>query len=151
MPFLSAHGTIGHMAIIFARSSPPQPQLIQPLRMLKQKRENRIVSCLVCWTCRGRMGPNHFTLKDGVAVCRLCQAKNPLGNLRKLSIQEVTTPAEIIVCFTQSGKAAHALHLDCRTALGPWITFASAKTPASKGIGSCIAAPRIKAIPGNAI
>jgi hypothetical protein len=34
-------------------------------------------------------------------------------------------PAEIIVCFTQSGKAAHALHLDCRTALGPWIMFAS--------------------------
>src|ERR1700679_379978 len=96
--------------------------------MLKQRRENRIVSCLVCWTCHGRMGPNHFTLKDGGAVCGLCQAKNPLGNLRKLSIQEVTTPAEIIVCFTQSGKAAHALHLDCKTALGPWITFASGET-----------------------
>ena len=96
--------------------------------MLKQRRENRIVSCLVCWTCHGRMGPNHFTLKDGGAVCGLCQAKNPLGNLRKLSIQEVTTPAEIIVCFTQSGKAAHALHPDCKTALGPWITFASGET-----------------------
>jgi hypothetical protein len=74
------------------------------------------------------MGPNHFTLSDGGAVCGLCQSKNPLGNLRKLSIQEVTTPAEIIVCFTQSGKAAHALHLDCKTALGPWITFTSGDT-----------------------
>jgi hypothetical protein len=72
------------------------------------------------------MGPNHFTLKDGGAVCR--RAKNPLGNLRKLSIQEVTTPAEIIVCFTQSGKAVHALHLDCETVLGPWITSASGGT-----------------------
>ena len=43
-------------------------------------------------------------------------------------IQEVTEPAEIIVCFTQSGKAAHALHIDCKTALGPWTKFASAKT-----------------------
>jgi hypothetical protein len=96
--------------------------------MLKQKRENRIVNCLVCWTCHGRMGPNHFTLSDGGAVCGLCQAKNPLGNLRKMSIQEVTEPSEIIVCFTQSGKVAHALHVDCKMALGPWITFASGET-----------------------
>lgn len=96
--------------------------------MLKQRRENRIVNCLVCWTCQGRTGPNHFTLSDGGAVCGLCQSKNPLGNLKKMSIQEVTEPSEIIVCFTQSGKAAHALHLDCKTALGPWITFASAET-----------------------
>jgi hypothetical protein len=96
--------------------------------MLKQRRENRIVNCLVCWTCHGRMGPNHFILKDGGAVCGLCQAKNPLGNLKKMSIQEVTEPSEIIVCFTRSGKAAQALHVDCKTNLGPWITFASAET-----------------------
>ena len=74
------------------------------------------------------MGPNHFQLKDGGAVCSLCQAKNPLANLRRMSIQEVSTPSEIIVCFTQGGTAAHALHIDCKTALGPWITFASAET-----------------------
>ena len=33
-----------------------------------------------------------------------------------------------LVCFTQSGKAAHALHPDSKTALGPWITFASDAT-----------------------
>jgi hypothetical protein len=96
--------------------------------MLKQRRENRIVNCLVCWTCHGRMGQNHFTLKDGGAVCGICEAKNPLGNLKKMSIQEVTEPSEIIVCFTRNGKVAHALHLDCKTALGPWITFASGET-----------------------
>jgi hypothetical protein len=74
------------------------------------------------------MGPNHFELRDMRAVCGLCGAVNPLANLRKMSIQEVTTPSEIIVCFTQGGTAAHALHLDCKTALGPWITFASAET-----------------------
>jgi hypothetical protein len=52
------------------------------------------------------MGPNHFQLKDGGAVCSLCQAKNPLANLRRMSIQEVSTPSEIIVCFTQGGTAA---------------------------------------------
>lgn len=74
------------------------------------------------------MGPNHFILKDGGAICGLCESKNPLGNLRRLSMQEVSTPAEIIVCFTQNGKAAHAMHIDCKTNLGPWITFASAET-----------------------
>ena len=96
--------------------------------MLKQKRENRRVHCLVCWTCHGRMGPNHLILKDGGAICGLCESKNPLGNLRRLSLQEVTTPAEIVVCFTQNGKAAHALHIDCKTTLGPWITFSSGET-----------------------
>jgi hypothetical protein len=96
--------------------------------MLKQRRENRFVSCLVCWTCHGRMGPNHFTLMDGGAVCGLCATKNPLGNLRKMSIQEVTEPSEIIVCFTRGGEIAHALHLDCKTVLGPWVKFASAET-----------------------
>ena len=74
------------------------------------------------------MGPNHFTLKDGGALCGLCQTKNPLGNLRKMSIQEVTEPSEILVCFTQGGTAAHALHIDCKTVLGPWIKFTSAET-----------------------
>jgi hypothetical protein len=103
--------------------------------MLKQRRENRFVSCLMCWTCHGRTGPNHFTLKDGGAVCGLCEAKNPLGNLRKMSIQEVTEPAEIIICFGPSGPAgqpgttiAHALHIDCKTVLGPRIPFASVET-----------------------
>jgi hypothetical protein len=96
--------------------------------MLKQRRENRIVSCLVCWTCHGRMGPNHFTLKDGGAVCSLCGTKNPLGNLRKMSLQEVTEPSEIIVCYTRGGTIAHALHLDCKTVLGPWVKFPSEET-----------------------
>jgi hypothetical protein len=96
--------------------------------MLKQRRENRIVNCLVCWTCHGRMGPNHFTLQDGGAVCGLCEAKNPLGSLRKISIQEVTESSEIIVCFTRGGTIAHALHIDCKTVLGPWVSFASAET-----------------------
>jgi hypothetical protein len=96
--------------------------------MLKQRRENRIVSCLVCWTCHGRMGPNHFVLRDGGAVCGLCDTKNPLGNLQKMSIQEVTEPSEIIVCFTRGGEIAHALHYDGKTVLGPWVKFRSAET-----------------------
>jgi hypothetical protein len=96
--------------------------------MLKQKRANRLVNCLVCWKCYGRMGPNHFTLKDGGAICGLCECKNPLANLRKMSMQEVTEPSEIIVCFTRSGEIAHALHLDCKTVLGPWVKFTSAET-----------------------
>jgi hypothetical protein len=59
---------------------------------------------------------------------RALPSENPLGNLRKMSIQEVTTLAEIIVCFAQNGKAAHALHIDCKTNLGPWMTFASGET-----------------------
>jgi hypothetical protein len=74
------------------------------------------------------MDPNHFTLKDGGALCGICGVKNPLGNLRRLSIQEVTEPSEIIVCFTQGGTSGHALHVDCKTVLGPWIRFQSAET-----------------------
>jgi hypothetical protein len=81
------------------------------------------------------MGPNHFTLSDGGAVCGLCQSKNSLGSLRSLFIQEVTTPAEIIVCFSPGGPAgrpgttiANALHIDCKTLLGPRIPFASTET-----------------------
>jgi hypothetical protein len=96
--------------------------------MPKPKRANRVVACLVCWTCHGRMGPNHFTLKDGAAVCELCDTKNPLGNLQKMSLQEVTEPSEIIVCFTRGGEIAHALRHDAKTVLGPWIKFQSAET-----------------------
>jgi hypothetical protein len=38
-----------------------------------------------------------------------------------------TLTADIVVCFTQSGTGAHALHTDCRTVLGPWVKFASAE------------------------
>jgi uncharacterized protein (DUF2126 family) len=38
----------------------------------------------------------------------------------------LTEPTEIVVCFTQAGTAAHGLHLDCRTAHRPWVTFTSA-------------------------
>jgi hypothetical protein len=96
--------------------------------MLKSKRENRLVNCLVCWTCHGRMGPNHFTLKDAGAICSFCVTKNPLGNLKKMSLQEVTEPSEITVCFTRGGEIAHALHCDGKTVLGPWIKFQSAET-----------------------
>jgi hypothetical protein len=74
------------------------------------------------------MGPNHFTLKDGGASCGICGTKNALGNLRRMSIQEVTEPSEIIVCFTQSGTRGRSLHIDCKKVLGPWIRFQSAET-----------------------
>jgi hypothetical protein len=66
-------------------------------------------------------------MKDGSAVCSLCGTKNPLGNLQKMSTQEVTEPSEIIVCFTRGDEVAHALHIDCKTIGGPWITFSSAE------------------------
>ena len=96
--------------------------------MLKPKRADRLIHCLVCWTCHSRMGPNHFKMEGGGAVCSLCNTKNPLGNLQKLSLREVTEPSEILVCFTQGGTAAHALHYDAKTVLGPWIKFQSAET-----------------------
>jgi hypothetical protein len=74
-----------------------------------------MVHCLICSTCHGRMGPNHFTLKDGGAVCGLCETKNPLGNLQKMWIQEVTESSEIVVCFTRDGEVAHTLHCDGKT------------------------------------
>jgi hypothetical protein len=97
--------------------------------MLKPKRANRVVGCLVCWPYyHGRMGLKHFGLKDGGAVCSLCGTKNPLGNLQKMSIQEVTEPlSDPGVFHAGRGTAAHALHYDCRTVLGPWIKFTSAR------------------------
>jgi hypothetical protein len=62
------------------------------------------------------------------AVCSLCGAKNPLGNLKRMSLREVTEPSEILVCFTKGGTAAHALHYDAKTILGHWIKFQSAET-----------------------
>jgi hypothetical protein len=95
--------------------------------MLKRRRENWIVTA---WSA----GPvtvgwaESFELRDMRAYCSLCRSANPLANLRKMSIQEVTTPSEIIVGFMRSGTIAHALHVDCKAVLGPWITFASAET-----------------------
>jgi hypothetical protein len=96
--------------------------------MLKPKRADRLIHCLVCWTCHGRIGPNHIKMEGGGVICGLCQSKNPLGNLRKMSLREVTEPSEIIVCFTQGGTSAHALHIDAKTPLGPWIKFSSGET-----------------------
>ena len=96
--------------------------------MLKQKRENRIVNCLDCWGCHGWMGPNHVTLTDGGAVCNACGKKNPLANMRKMSMLDLTEPRRIWVPWTRSGTAAHGLALDGKTVLGPWITFSSAQT-----------------------
>ena len=57
---------------------------------------------------------------------------HPLHELKMRSGTRVQGNAKIccsgLVCFTQSGKAAHALHPDSKTALGPWITFASDAT-----------------------
>jgi hypothetical protein len=96
--------------------------------MLKHNRENKLVNCLVCWGCHGIMGPNHITMKDGGAICNACNKANPLANLRKMSMLELTEPRSIWVPWTMSGKAAHALSTDGKTALGPWITFSSPET-----------------------
>ncbi len=93
--------------------------------MLKHRRESRLVNCLLCWTCGGRMGPNHFTLKDAAAWCGICGSKNPLGNLRKLPLMLVNDLVIIKVAFTRNGTAAHALHWDEKQSLGPWIKFTS--------------------------
>jgi hypothetical protein len=93
--------------------------------MLKHMRENHIVDCLVCWKCHGRMGPNHFQLKDGAAVCGICGDANPLSNLRKMPIVVVNEAVTVKVAFTQSGSIAHGLHPDATRALGPWVKFDS--------------------------
>jgi hypothetical protein len=101
--------------------------------MPKYQRDSRIVNCLVCWKCHGRGGPNHYTLKDGGAVCGMCGDKNPLANLHKLPIGEVTAEHEIILNFgpdTQKDGAmkVHALHLDCKTILSHWQAVESVET-----------------------
>jgi hypothetical protein len=93
--------------------------------MLKHSRENRIIHVLHCWRCHSYTGPNHHQLRDGGAVCGRCQDKNPLGNMVRLPVILITQPFTIHLAFTRSGKAAHGLHNNLKTALGPWITFAS--------------------------
>jgi hypothetical protein len=61
------------------------------------------------------MRPNHFTLKDAGAICSLWGSRNPVGNLKKMSFQEVTEPSEITVYFTRGGEISHALHCDVRS------------------------------------
>lgn len=97
--------------------------------MLKAKRENKIVACLVCWRCGGRASPAHYTYTDGGVVCGICQEKNPLANLRRLPLDVVNATWEIILCFIpRHGYNVHALHVDCTTVLGPWVAVASDET-----------------------
>jgi hypothetical protein len=64
-----------------------------------------------------------------VVSCAACVRRRiPSAISGDVYLQEVTTPNEILVCFTQNGTAAHALHVDCKTVLGPWIKFTSAET-----------------------
>jgi hypothetical protein len=74
------------------------------------------------------MGPNHITLRDGGATCGVCGKPNPLANMRRMTMLDLTEPRLIGVPWTRSGTAAHALSTDGKTALGPWITFSSAET-----------------------
>jgi hypothetical protein len=90
--------------------------------MLKHRRENRLIHCLVCWKCGGRTGPNHYTLENGGATCGLCGDRNPMGNLRRMPLNVLQATYEIIVCFVpRDGINCHGLHVDCRRALGPWV------------------------------
>jgi hypothetical protein len=53
---------------------------------------------------------------------------NPLANMKKMTLLDLTEPWRIWVPWTMSGTAAHGLAVDGRTVLGPWITFSSAET-----------------------
>ncbi len=97
--------------------------------MLKHKRENRLVHILVCWRCGGRTGPNHHVLEHGGATCSLCGDRNPLGNLRRMPIDVIRSSYEIMISFVpRNGIACHALHVDCKTVLGPWLHVPSDET-----------------------
>jgi len=96
--------------------------------MLKHRRENILRNCLVCWRCGAWCGPAHYTLKDMAAYCSVCNDRNPLGNMRKMTMLDLNEPRLIWIPWTRSGTAAHALSTDGKTALGPWITFSSAET-----------------------
>jgi hypothetical protein len=97
--------------------------------MLKHHRENRVVNCLICWKCHGWAAPSHFSYAEGAAVCGMCGEKNPLANLRKLPLGAVTATREIILCFVpRNGYNVHALHIDAKTVLGPWVHVASHET-----------------------
>ena len=55
--------------------------------------------------------------------------KNPLANLRKLPLASVTATREILLCFvSRNGYNVHALHVDAKTVLGPWVHVASHDT-----------------------
>jgi hypothetical protein len=53
---------------------------------------------------------------------------NPLANMRKMIMLDLTEPRLIWIPWTMSGTAAHGLAIDGRTVLGLWITFSSAAT-----------------------
>jgi hypothetical protein len=93
--------------------------------MLKPRRENKVIHVLHCWRCSSYSTPNRYELKNGGALCGFCGDKNPLGNLVRLPLMLVTEPHTIYVAFTRSGRHAHALHTDLKTALGPWVVFVS--------------------------
>jgi hypothetical protein len=77
---------------------------------------------------RGANGTESLRTKGWRSRLLACGTKNPLGNLRKMALQEVNTASMIFVCYTQAGTAAHALHIDCKTVLGPWVRFQSWET-----------------------
>jgi hypothetical protein len=94
--------------------------------MLKHKWANRIVSCLVCWMCHSRMGPNHFTLRG-----RRCAAsagpRTRSATSEKCPSRRSPSPRRFW-CVLRGGTLAHALHHDYKTVLGPWVKFTSAET-----------------------
>ena len=97
--------------------------------MLKHHPDNRIVNCLVCWKCHGWAAPAHFSYTQGGVVCGMCGEKNPLASLRKLPLDAVTATREILLCFvSRNGYNVHALHVDAKTVLGPWVHVASHET-----------------------
>jgi hypothetical protein len=65
-------------------------------------RENHLIHVLVCWRCGGRTGPNHHVLEGGGATCSLCGDRNPLGNMRRISVGELRAVHEIVLCFGPS-------------------------------------------------
>jgi hypothetical protein len=72
---------------------------------LKHRRENKLIACLDCWECNGWMGPNHITLRDGGATCGICGKPNPLANMRRMTMLDLTEPRLIGVPWTRSGTA----------------------------------------------
>ena len=86
--------------------------------MLKHRRENILRNCLICWRCGAWCGPAHYELRDGSVYCGICGDRNPLGNIWKMSMQDLTEPRLIWIPWTRSGTAAHAISPDGRTPLG---------------------------------
>jgi hypothetical protein len=64
----------------------------------------------------------------------MCGDKNPLANLHKLPLGEVTAEHEIVLNFgpdTHKKNGAikvHALHVDCKTVLSHWQSVESLET-----------------------